>query len=265
MPYIEANGITIRYRVTGSGPPILILRGLVRSMDFWLDFEPALRRHFTVITHDNRGIGGTSAPWGLYSTAAMADDSAALLRAIGFDKVHVLGISLGGMIAQEIVLRHPDLVERLTLGCTRPGGGHGSRPAPGALARLVSCAFLPDEQANRRSMPILLSEGFMEAHPEIEPKWLELIRRWPIPRRVFIAQVAAAAKHRAGDRLRAVTAPTLVLCGDADKLIPPGNSEAIAGLIPGARLEWLKGSGHDFPTEQPQEVARLVEDFAAEG
>lgn len=262
MPYLSCNGLVLRYRVTGTGPPLLLIRGLVRCGDFWLDFEDALRPHFTVIVHDNRGTGGSSKPLPPYTTSRMADDSAALLAGLGFDHVDVFGLSLGGMIAQRLALRHPAAVRRLALGATSAGGRrHGRRPSLASLARLASVPFSSVEAANRMSAGLVLSKGYLRAHPEIEGRWLALLKRWPVPRHAFLGQLGAAMSHRAGADLARLRHPTLVVSGDEDALIAPRNSELLARLIPGARLEWVRGAGHDFPTERPEEVAGLLRGF----
>ncbi len=261
MPYLKARGLHFRYRVTGDGPPLLLIRGLTRCMDFWLHFEPLLRPHFTVICMDNRGVGGSDKPLPPYSTAMMGDDCAAVVRALGFAQVDVFGVSLGGMIAQKLALRHPGLVRRLALGCTTPGGRHGRRPPRRALARLATLPFRDVEEANRRSAELVLSDGFRRRHPELLDRWLELLRRWPVRRHAFLGQLAAAMAHGAGDDLPRLHVPTLILSGDSDRLLPPVNSERLADLIPDARLVWLPGAGHEFQTEQPEETVGLLREF----
>ena len=261
MPYIQANGLTYRYRITGDGPPVLILRGLVRCLDFWLDFEPAMREHFTVICVDNRGVGGTDAPMGLYSTASMADDTAAVLRGLGYDQVDLFGISLGGMIAQQLLIRHPGLFRKAVLGCTQPGGRRATKPAKAVLAKLASAMFRPERAANRMSLPLLLSPEYLQRCPEIEDRWYELICKYPVPRHVFAAQLAAGATHRGADHLPSVRTPTLLISGNADRLIPAANTALLNELIPDSAVEWIAGAGHDFPTEAPDETARLIAAF----
>ncbi len=261
MPFIEANGLTYRYRITGEGPPILILRGLVRCLDFWLEFEPAMREHFTVICVDNRGVGGTDAPRGLYSTASMADDTAAVLRGLGYDKVDLFGISLGGMIAQQLLIRHPSLFRKAVLGCTQPGGRRAKKPAKKVLAKLASAMFMEERAGNRMSLPLVLSDDYLERHPEIEDRWYELLCKYPVQRHVFAAQLAAAATHRAAKGLQHVQTPTLLLSGNADRLIPAENTALLDELLPDSRVEWIVGAGHDFPTEAPDETARLIAAF----
>ena len=238
-----------------------MIRGLGRCMDFWLDFEVSMQRHFTCICIDNRGVGGTDKPWGPYSTASMADDTAAVVRALGFDEVDLFGISLGGMISQQLLIRHPNLIRRAVLGCTQGGGRTASKPNAKVLAKLARVVVQSEEAANRMSLSLALSEEYLTRHPEIEQRWLTLIRRWPIPRRAFAAQLAAAATHRAARDLRHVSTPTLLISGNADVLIPPSNTRRLHQLLPNARIEWIVGAGHDFPTEAPEETTRLIAEF----
>jgi len=262
MPYMQANGIHLRYRVSGSGPPILLIRGLVRCSDFWLEFEEVMRTFATVITMDNRGTGGSSKPLPPYTTGGMADDSAALVRGLGFRRVDVFGMSLGGMIAQKLALRHPGLVRRLVLGATSAGRGrHARPPALASLVKLASVPFRSVEAANRMSTDMVLSAGYVRDNPGIVARWQQLLERWPVPKRAFLGQLGAAMGHRTGDDLAGLRIPTLVITGDADVLMAPENSERLARLIPGARLELLRGAGHDFPTEQPEETGRRLRGF----
>ena len=118
-----------------------------------------------------------------------------------------------------------------------------------------------ERDANRMSLSLALSDEYLARHPEIEERWLTLIRRWPIPRHVFAAQLAAAATHRSARRLPQVTTPTLLITGNADVLIPPSNTRRLHELLPNARIEWIVGAGHDFPTEAPDETTRLIAEF----
>ncbi len=263
MPTLSANGLTLRYRIVGQGPALLLIRGLGRCLEYWLDLVPCLAAHFQVVLMDNRGVGGSSRPRGPWSVADMAQDTAALLRALDLGPVAVFGLSLGGMIAQELAMSHPSLVSRLAIGASSAGGPHAQRPAARRLCGLVGSVALPAEVALRRAAPRLLSPGYLAAHPEIVQRWLAIARRWPASRRGFLWQVGAALRYDASHRLGDLRIPTLVLSGDADQVIPPENSRILAQLIPDARLAWLAGAGHDFGTEAPERTAQLLRERLA--
>src|SRR5512140_3268314 len=155
MPYADAPGFRMYYEEHGSGFPLLLINGLGSDHLEWLHQLPPFEARFRVVVFDNRGTGMTEIPPGPYTTAEMADDAAALLRALGIARAHVLGVSLGGMIAQEVALRHPDRVNRLVLGCTAPGGELAVRPSPEAMAAFAFAKREDPEGELRRMLPFL--------------------------------------------------------------------------------------------------------------
>ncbi len=252
------------YEVHGddAAPPVLMIRGLARTARHWGDVVPELARSFRVIVFDNRGVGRSSAPPPPYTTRMMADDAARVLDAAGVPRAHVFGVSLGGMIAQELALGHPARVDRLVLGCTRAGGLRHSTMMPlSVIAGLVGPMRLGPEEAVRRTAPLVLSERFIRDRPDVIEHWVQLVRDEPPKTHGVLAQLAAGALHAAGRRLGHIRRPTLVVTGDADRLIDAENSRRLARLIPGARLSLIPGAGHDFPTEVPQQLAELLADF----
>lgn len=243
-------------------PPLLLIRGLARTAEHWSQsFLQELDPHFRLLLMDNRGIGRSSVPRPPYRTRDMADDVIAVLDAFGVDRAHVFGISLGGMIAQELALRHPERVDRLVLGCTRGGGRLSPRMSVRAALGLVWPMRLPVEDAVRETARVVLSERFFREHPEVVDDWVRLIREYPPTKRGVFGQLLAGARHDASQRLHGLAIPTLVLTGDADLLIDAENSRRLARALPDARLEILSGAGHDFPTEEPRATARAVTEF----
>lgn len=256
------DGHRIYFEVGGaSGPPLVLVRGLARSSSYWLEMRSLLEAERRVVVLDNRGVGRSDVPSPPFRTEDMADDVAEVLRASGVERADVFGISLGGMIAQHVALRHPHRVRRLILACTTPGG-RGARPMPrlAALA-LARSAAMPFTDGIRFSAPWVLSEEAHRTRPEIVDIWIAIAEREPRSRAGVIGQLLAAARHDAWELLQYLTQPTLVVTGDADRLIPPENSRILAERIPNASLRTLRGAGHDFPTERPDETARLVSDF----
>ena len=263
MPFAVHRGLRLFYELSGvpGAPAVLLIRGLARSSRYWFDLRPRLEGRCRLLVMDNRGVGQSDAPGPGFDTADMADDVAAVLAQSGVGRAHVFGISLGGMVAQRLAIRHPARVDRLVLAATTMGGPHAARAPFDAVWALLRAGRGGVEAQMRSTAPWVLSPDVLAAHPEIVDRWVELARSEPRHRRSLLGQLLAGARHDASRDVHRIEAPTLVLTGDADRLIPMGNSLLLAGRIPGARLEVLPGGGHDFPTEQPDEVASILGDF----
>ena len=185
-----------------------------------------------------------------------------MIAASGAPAAHVFGISMGGMVAQELAIRHPERVRALALGCTFASWRKGTSPALGTKLDLLllNLGFVTPARISR----ILVSAEWHAAHPESALRWLERAERTAL--RFATAQVLAIARHDTLERLANIRAPTLVLTGSADKLVPPVNSEVLARNIPDARLMLLRGAGHLFPLEREEETVRaLREHFLRDG
>jgi 3-oxoadipate enol-lactonase len=262
--YARKNAIRIYYETHGSPdkPPILLVRGLARSSRHWLDFGARLAKDFYVILFDNRGVGRTSTPLPPYTTGDMADDGVAVLDALGIERSHVFGQSLGGMISQEIALRHPHRVRGLVLGCTRGGGRLNTKgPSLSTSWRLVNAIRFPPPEAMRHTARIVISERFYNTNPEVVDAWAAIEEIEPARRRGMVGQFFAAMRHNASQRLPNIQTPTMVMTGDADLLIPAENSLALAKAIPGAELVMIPGAGHDFCAEAPELVCKELGRF----
>lgn len=261
MPTTKANGIEIYFEVHGEGPPLLLIMGLGANATAWWKQVPAFSEHYRVIAFDNRGAGRSEKPVGAYSIAQMADDAAALMDALEVPSSHVFGMSLGGMIAQEYALRHPQRVQSLVLGGTTPGGPKAVRPGPDVIGHFATVAALPIAQAIERGMSLLYSDEFLAANKD----WLvkRAIENAPLmaPPHGLQGQAIAAISHSTYGRLASIGAPTLVLSGTADKIVPHPNSVLIAEGIPGARLVTYEGAGHGFLVERADEVNGAVLGF----
>ncbi len=198
------------------------------------------------------GVGFSDAPLPPYTTGSMADDLACVLDAAGAERAHTCGISLGGMIAMQLALRHPHRVDRLVLGCTTAGGRGSTRIPFDALRALLAGAGKPFAQTLRDTARVVLSDAYAAAHPEVLDQWHAIGASEPPPMRGLVGQLLAGALHDVAGSLDRISAPTLVITGDADRLIPAQNSRYLARAIRGAKLEVFPGAGHDFPTEQPE-------------
>ena len=262
MPKIRVNDIEIHYESRGEGRPLLLIYGLAGRGSGFAPQAAALSREFRVITFDNRGVGETDQPETPYSIPMMADDAIGLLDALGIERAGVFGISMGGMIAQEVALRHPQRVERLALGCTHSGIRRCTPSPPWVTEIFKSLPGKPREQVVRECVPFNFSNYTIEHRPDfIEaalPSMVANLQR----AHAYALQIQAIYGFDAWDRLPQIAIPTLVLTGQDDVLIPPENSRDIAARIPGARLVEIERAGHLFFLEQADEVnARLREFF----
>lgn len=243
----------------GSGEPLLLIQGMSgHSLHWGPDFIGALEPDFDTIAVDHRGTGLSPRAEGPFTIADLADDAVATLDELGLDAVHLLGISMGGMVAQELVLRHPGRVRTLVLGCTYAGGPEGRLTDPQVWATLAHAMRSGDrERAFRASWEANVSAEFA-AREERFAAFREIAARRPVAVGVIMLQLQAIAQHDTSARLGEIAAPTLVVHGTADRMLDVANGEAIARAIPGARLEALDGVGHMFWLEQPERSAALV-------
>jgi 3-oxoadipate enol-lactonase len=236
---------------TGEGDPVLLIMGLGLSGGAWWRTVPVLSRRLRVITFDNRGVGRSRAFSYAYTTEAMADDAVSVLDDLRLDRVHVYGISLGGMVAQQLALRHPERVRSLVLGATNAGGPRASRPDAEVVAFLRRRLRMRAEDAARESIPFNYGPRCRSEHfDRIEEDIAQRLAH-PFSERAYRAQMFAAGLHNCYGRLPRIDVSTLVVHGRHDRMVPVANAHLIAERIPGARLRILDESGHLYPTEEP--------------
>jgi pimeloyl-ACP methyl ester carboxylesterase len=264
MAIVRVGEIELDCERSGSGPPLLAIMGMSGTALHWGEpFLDALRESFEVIAYDHRGVGASSRLDGQLSIAQLAEDAAGLLEALELDSAHVLGISMGGMVAQELALGHPELVRTLTLGCTYCGGEGSSQAAPEVIQRLFEAMSSGDrERAIRAGWEINVSAG-KAADAEAYSTFLQIAERRAVAVPVVMAQAQAILGHDTSARLSQLRMPTLVIHGTEDQLLPVGNGRMIAERIPQARLEIFDGVGHLFFWERPAQSAELIRDLAA--
>jgi 3-oxoadipate enol-lactonase len=264
MTVIPVGDIELDYERSGAGPPLLMIMGMSGTALTWGEpFLAPLREEFDVIAYDHRGVGASSQLEGPVTIREMAQDAAGLLAALELDSAHVLGISMGGMIAQELALAAPERIRSLTLGCTYCGGEGSSLAAPAALQRLTEAMMSGDrERALRASWEINVSPAFAD-DADAYARFVAIAMRRAVAVPVIMAQMQACAAHDTNARLAQLALPTLVVHGSADELLPVENGRLIAARIPGAQLEILDGVGHLFFWERPQLAAELLQAHAA--
>jgi pimeloyl-ACP methyl ester carboxylesterase len=254
----EASGVRIAWERRGAGEPLLLIHGLGYARWGWEPVVDLLAEYHEVILFDNRGIGESDAPDGPYTVPLLAGDAAAVLDAGGIERAHVLGTSLGGMVALQLALDRPDRVDRLVLGCTTPGGAQGA-PMPEQTVRLMQEApSLPTEVALRRFIENAF--GPTPDQEQVERIMKHRLRTAQAPV-AWAAQAAAGAAFDVWERVPEISVPTLVLTGLEDNVVDPRNSELLAERIPDAQLETFPGSGHLFFWEQPERFVEVVTEF----
>ncbi|MCW2999991.1 MAG: alpha/beta fold hydrolase [Solirubrobacterales bacterium] len=247
----------------GTGEPLLLIQGMSGTHLSWGDpFLAELQDDFQTAAYDHRGIGLSPPTKVSFTIAELADDAAGLLDTLGWDTAHVLGISMGGMVAQELALRHGSRIRTLTLGCTYCGGP-GSATAPPETVQELGAAMTSGDRdlAIRAGYECNTSAAFRQ-DPSNYARFREMAMGAPAKIATIMLQMQAIAGHDVQARLGEITQPTLVVHGTEDRMLPPSNGELIASKIPGARLELWEDVGHVFWWEQPQRSAAALKAHA---
>jgi 3-oxoadipate enol-lactonase len=255
MPYATSNGTRIYWDQSNGGDPGLLIMGLGYTHEMWHRTRPLLSQHYRTIAFDNRGVGESDVPAGPYSIAQMADDAAAVMDAAEVDRARVFGISMGGMIAQEFALAHPNRVRSLILGCTACGGKNSVRAAQNVLDIILARATMTPEEGAQAIVPFI----YDAATPRERIEEDLAIRRRTYPTTAgYLGQVQAILAWTSFDRLKDIQAPTLVIHGETDELVPPENGRILAKHIHGSRLVMLPHASHIFSTDQPEASHREI-------
>ncbi len=249
MPLTQHEGAKIYWEEEGAGDPLLLIMGLGYPLDMWYRARPHFARHYRTILFDNRGVGRSDVPPGPYPVPLMAKDALAVLDAAGVRRAHVLGISLGGMIAQELALAAPERVRSLVLGCTTCGGPELERAAPEVLAALMARGTMGADEGIEVMVPYIYHPSTPRSR--IDEDLAVRRRTFPDPAGYF-AQIQGVATFGTHDRIGSLTMPVLVIHGEDDRLVPVGNGRTLARKIPGAMLVTVPNASHVFPTDQPE-------------
>ena len=265
MAKANVNGVTIDYDVCGRGEPLVLIQGLGGPRSGWIFQTRAFKRYYRVITFDNRGVGKSDKPSEHYTVRTMADDTVALMDYLGVDKAHILGASLGGMVAQEMAINYPDRVKKLILACTAAGMGNASGSAVenvGHGSALREAGITDPRSVDMgRVMSEVIALSFNKRLTKIF--FVPLSKTYLRFREVqaISGQMEAAMAHSTLDRLHQIKAPTLVIVGTGDRLVPSQSSELLANMIPDTRLVKLNGGSHAFFMEMRGRFNREVLDF----
>jgi pimeloyl-ACP methyl ester carboxylesterase len=263
MPKVRVGDLSMYYVEAGQGEPLVLIMGLGADHLAWGFQFPAFAERYRVIAFDNRGAGQTDAPDQPYTTRLMAEDTVGLMDRLGIDRAHVLGVSMGGMIAQEIALNHPERVRSLQLHCTlgRPDRYLRAQVDVGRIQRRT----LPREEAMRAGYLWLFAPATYDERPEFVETILQnaLANPYPMSLTGFEHQCDAVQAHDTLDRVGAIRHPTLISVADQDILVPPRFSRALAERMSGAKFLLIEGAGHGYFWERPDVFNQMALDFLA--
>lgn len=257
MPYAVVKGARLYWEERGQGPPVLLIAGLTFSLEMWFRILPSLANEYRTIIFDNRGVGRSDVPPGPYSVGQMARDAASILDAAGALNAHVIGASMGGMIAQELALRYPARVRSLVLACTSHSGLFGRWPRISKLQR----ALLPGvSRLEREALLVPLLYAATTPRSRIEED-LAIRRNCHWTNRSFWNQFLGILGWSAYRRLPLLEVPALVVHGAEDHLIPAANGRSLAARIRSAEYHLIPDAGHIISTDQPELSTHLLLDF----
>ena len=262
MSIARVGEINIEYYVEGVGPPLLLIHGFSMPASAWGEpFLAELRPHFRVVRFSNRGTGLTDKPDAEYTIPMMADDAVGLLDELGIAKTHVMGISMGGAIAQELALSHPERVLGLVLGCAGGLAAHGVPAEPQAMAMLAATPGLSAVDWAKRLSSVLVTPEYVERERDVVEAFAEEFAKNPTPPHVMGRHAGAAVHFDSYDRLPHLQAPTIILHGNKDRLNLAQNAHILHDRIPNSKLHILTDAGHGFFWEKPKESAEAVVGF----
>jgi len=261
MAFVENQGAKIYWDEQGQGEAVLLIMGLAYPSQMWYRTRPLLASRYRTLALDNRGIGQSDVPPGPYPIALMASDAAAVLDAAGIESAHVFGVSMGGMVAQEFALQYPKRVQSLILGCTAVGGPAAVRAEPEAIQMLMRREKMSPEQAAEAAVPFIYDPTTARARIDED---LAIRRPWFPSPAGYAAQLQGILGWESYSRINQIVAPTLVIHGEADRLVPPGNAKLIAERIPGAKLVMIPHASHLFLTDQTEVSHHAILQFLNE-
>ena len=260
---VKVGELDVYYEIHGDGFPLVMIMGLSGNIDWW---DPRLigetSTRFNTVIFDNRGAGRTGKPKVTYTIDMFAEDTVGLMEALKIKRAHILGISMGGMIAQELALNHPERVERLVLCSTNCGISHSIQPSQQVLGLLMRPrGGMSEEEVAKNWISLLFTEDFVKNNPDLMSIVAPQILRNPIPADAYQRQMGAILNFDSYGRLPEIKAPTLVMQGRKDILVSPENAKIIADRIPGAKLLYFENSGHALFSEEPEKVNQALLDF----
>lgn len=266
MPKIKVNDIQVYYEVQGDGFPLVMIMGISGNVDWW---DPRmiqeLSKNYKIVMFDSRGTGRTDVSSREYSIKLFADDTAGLMDVLGISRAHVFGVSMGGAIAQELALNYTEKVEKLIL-CSTSCGGTKSVPASEEVLEMFGAdrSGLSPEEISRRGISLLFTKDFIQKNPNYIESFIQRVLKAPISNESFMRRLKAVREFDTYDRLPQIKAPTLILHGKLDILVPPENGLILAEAIPNAKLVYFEKSAHALIYEELERIVRILLNFLAE-
>jgi len=260
MPKVKVNDIQVYYEVKGKGYPLVMITGLGGNIDLW---DPrlveGLSKNFKLVMFDNRGTGRTDISSKEYTTKLFADDTAGLMNALGISKAHVLGLSMGGMIAQELAINYPEKVSKMILCSTHCGSSKLVQSSQKVPETPVDPSKMSQEEY-RKALTNVCTDEFINENPDFVSLMARKRLMHPTSKEAYVRQLNACRKFDTFERLHQIKTPTLVLHGRNDVLIHPENAKVLAEAIPNAKLVYLEKSAHGL-VEEIEEVIKVITEF----
>jgi pimeloyl-ACP methyl ester carboxylesterase len=259
MPLAKVGEHQLHYELRGAGEPILLIMGLGATAEYWgEDFLAHLAPQFSLVTYDHRGIGRSTRAGEDFTVGELAEDAFGLLHVLEIPAAHVVGFSLGGMVAQELAARHQDSVRRLVLAGTAAGSRTSSALSAETLDRLQEAMVSADPvQAVQAGLEANVSAR-SAAQDEVRAAWIDMVSRARMPLRMVERQLKAAQAHDATDLLGSIASPTLIVHGSEDCLVDCAHADELAAALPEAQLVLISGAGHMFFWEAPDLSGELI-------
>jgi pimeloyl-ACP methyl ester carboxylesterase len=262
MPYCTSGGISLYFEVYGQGTPLLLLSGLGGGVWSWFGQIPFFQAQYQTIAFDNRGAGRSDIPPPPYAIREFARDALRLLDHLQVEQAFVMGLSMGGMIAQELALMAPHRMRALVLGCTHCGGSLHISPSSRVLQTLMNNGGITQEGIIRKNLPLFFSETFLRDQPESAETYVQNLLQAPHqPAEAFEGQLKAIRDFDCCARLYSISTPTLIVTGSMDILVPPENSRILAERISHAEHVVIPGAGHALHVECRDTLNALALDF----
>lgn len=263
MPYLSTADGDLYFEDSGQGTPLIMLRGLGRSIKHWHGFDAKMAQHFRVITMDARGIGKTKRLARYTDTLFdLADDLVLLLDHLGEKNAHIMGVSLGGMIALALALRHPERCRSLIVVNTSIAGQSTLRLSLGAKKVLLQGATYRRAEIHDLLADILTGQTYASASKEdLATSYKRIAAEEGLPQATVLRQLLGAARFRVRSKLAKMQVPTLIMYGSADRFVPVENSKKLFRLLPHAKLAGVEGGGHELTVDRPDEVEGLIIDW----
>jgi len=263
MPNVNIDGFELYYEIHGEGVPLTMIMGLGANSEWWEeDLINRLKNHFKVILFDNRGTGRSEDPGEDFTLKMLADDVAKMLENLGINKTNLLGISMGGMIAQEIALNYPEKIMKLVLCSTYCGGSKSVQPSP-EIVKILSKPRegRPIEEIIDEMVDLLYTSEFISNNPDKINEARKNMRKYPISNENYQRQGKAIFSHNTCRKLKNIEIPTLIMHGKKDRLLPPKNGEILHGFIPNSELAMFENTAHALFAQEPDRVIPKAIDF----